>query len=445
LLVVLSRGAIRDIDVWWHREIGEELWERRTITGLGNDWAPFGDQGWVTTQWLSELGFYAAHVLGGWEAFPPIRVLASLAVLVALAAAVLPRRPARAAVPVFVLAALGLMPALTQDRVQTVALLLAVPLGVWLERGVRGQVPPWWHVGLLSMLWANLHGSWVLVPALLALLAAASAIDVELRSRWRAPAQLALVALAAGMLNPAGWQSLTAVWRFRERTAHVVEWDPTIIADVTVLPFVLLLAVLVAAWARSSTIPWPEVIVALGVSAFGMLAFRNVLFALVLLAPLAAQRLSVFTRPRVARGTEASALVAVSVGSVVACLVVALALAFRTDALSDAAPLRIAAYLAEVEGPKRILNDYNTAGVLVAFGGDDIELGIDGRADRYPAEYTDHYLGAQAQLIRWQEMVDQVDPDFAVLDRGNALPTHLEALGWRTLLRDGRYVLMAPR
>jgi hypothetical protein len=161
-----------------------------------------------------------------------------------------------------------------------------------------------------------------------------------------------------------------------------------------------------------------------------------------LLAPLIADRLSLSVRPRPAIGIEARVLTLLSLCTFIVCIAVALVLASNTDPTADAAPLRIARFLAQVDGPKRILNDYNAAGVLLEFGGAGVELGIDGRADRYSSDYTDRYLGAQARLIDWEQVLAEVEPNYAVLRVDNALPTMLDRLGWRTLMQDGHYVLM---
>jgi len=444
LLIFLSRGGIADIDLWWHRQIGEEIWRTGTVTGLGNDWAPFGDREWSTTQWLSEVASYWLHRWGQWELFPPVRVLAAAALFAALAFAITWRRPARAAVPVFVLTALAVMPALTQDRAQTAALLLCVPVSVWLVNSLSGRMPAWWKVAILSVLWANLHGSWILVPAVMLLISVTSvpAKDWEVARRGLI---LAVVSLVGALLNPLGPGLLVDLMRFSGRTGHLTEWQPTILADVASVPFAMIVVVLVSAWARSrSAVPWREILVAVCLAAFAQLAFRNLLFASILLAPLAAERLSGLTTPRFARGAEARALMLAAGVTSVLGLAAALVLSVQTDAVASASPTRIAAALARLDGPTRVLNDYNTAGVLVAFGGDGIELGIDGRADRYPAEYTDHYLAALATLRDWEKVVADVKPDRAVLETNSALSVHLRERGWTTVMTDGKYVLLEP-
>lgn len=444
LVVVIGRSPIQDPDIWWHRELGFEIVATRAVSGIGNTWAPFGDQAWVTTQWLSEVLVFALHSLAGWQSVVVLRVLVSAATLVALAATVLPGRPARAAVPVLALAAIGLTPGLTQDRPQSFGLLLAVPLGLWIARGLAARVPPWWQVVLLSALWANLHGSWVLVPAVFALLTVASLVDPGLRSTWRQFATRAALSLLAGLLNPAFWHSLVAIVRFRGQTSHITEWQPTLLLDTVALPFTILIVLVVLAWARQREIPVAEIVVVIGLVGFALLAFRNVLFAYILLAPLIAQRLSHHVKTRPSGHVEARSLIAVGTVLAAAGLLTALAFAARSDPLRQVEPLAIATTLAEVDGPKRILNDYNVAGVLVAFGGEGIELAIDGRADRYSPEYVDRHLGALSQLIDWEEVLTDVEPDYAVLATDQALPVHLSSLGWRTMLTDGRYVLLMP-
>jgi hypothetical protein len=289
-------------------------------------------------------------------------------------------------------------------------------------------------VGVLALLWANIHGSWVLLPCVLGLLTLAAVVDPRLRHAWLEPLKLAGVALVAGMINPTGWLTLASVWRFRDRTAHLLEWEPTIVSELGVLPFSLLVVLLLVTWARRRRVAWAEIIVVFGIVGFAMIAFRNVLFALTLLAPLTADALSPFARPRPTRPAEARALAAVSAGSVAACLAAALIIAAHTDPLAQARPLKIAQFLASVDGPKRVYNNYNTAGILLEFGGPRIELGIDGRADRYPADYTSRYFGAEGQLREWREVLAEVDPDYVVADRENPLPVLLEELQWRTLM-----------
>lgn len=447
VLVASASQSIRDADIWWHATVGAEIIDRRTVKGLGNSWAPFGDQDWVTTQWLPEVLYSVLVAKVGWDGVSALRLFANALTVGLLAAVVLNNRPARVTVPVYVLSITGLTPFLIQDRPQTLTLALAPLLASMVTHWLREDRPPRvWIVFALTLVWANIHGSWVLVPAMVGLvtlgrLADGSPCVAVLQQGLR----LGVVSLLAGLLTPATWHSLVAIIRFSERTDLLTEWQPTMPAALYALAFALLVAGLLWSWARSPRVPRSEMIVGLGLITFGMLANRNIPYAIILLAPLVAARLADMYPERLAVGrTEAALLAGFSTVVVASGLGLVVAVHQATDAVERAAPIQIAASFAMLDQPARVLNTYGAAGVLVEFSGGNVELGIDGRADRYPLEYTTAYLDAVSDLTDWQALVEQVDPDFAVLHGDEALATHLAGQGWRVQMRDADFVLLAP-
>jgi hypothetical protein len=124
-------------------------------------------------------------------------------------------------------------------------------------------------------------------------------------------------------------------------------------------------------------------------------------------------------------------------------LVSGLWLTAQVDPLGKAKPLTIATKLSSINGPKRVLNTYNSSGVLAAFGGKDIKLAIDGRADRNGGPYIDRYIKAEKLEGDWQELLRQVQPNFAVLGKDTALTYELTNYQkWKILLTEQDYVLL---
>jgi len=81
-IAILFAGAlwvattpVNDLDSYWHVQIGREILERHTFTGLGQQWlgVPRGD--WRTSQWLSEVLMYLSVDRLGWIALPVLRLL----------------------------------------------------------------------------------------------------------------------------------------------------------------------------------------------------------------------------------------------------------------------------------------------------------------------------------------------------------------------------------
>jgi hypothetical protein len=93
-----------------------------------------------------------------------------------------------------------------------------------------------------------------------------------------------------------------------------------------------------------------------------------------------------------------------------------------------------------------VLNHYNASGVLVAFGPTGIELGIDGRAERYGKQYIDAYLDVFALSGEaWPEFLAVFQPQAAIAQADQALVHYLrDDLNWRVMMEDGEWLLLVP-
>jgi hypothetical protein len=448
---VLLRSAlrpIRDVDVHWHLLIGKEVLESRTVRGLGNDWAVAGEADWATTQWLSEVVLVAVHELGGWAGLLVGRQVLVIAILAATAWAILPGRPARVAAPVYAMVTLPLWSVVTQERPQTPSLLFVVLLAVWLGRAVSTrELPRLALVAIVVVVWANLHGLWVLTPAVFALVTLAWRVDGMPRREWQRPLKVMGVAAVCGVITPLGASGLAAPLVFQDRAAYVLEWQHSDLVTGPGLALLFLVALIMLAWARSGDkIPRGEVLVVAALLGFAVLANRNLAPAVLLMAPLVAERGS-RTWPSRYEPTPAEArrLLIGASAVVSAALAGSLVMVSRIDPLADVSPRVIAAELADRPGKVRALNSYDASGVLAYFGGPDVRLIIDGRADRYPLEYQRSYRAALALEPGWEEFVGNADPDVAVLSRTVPLAHELvQNQGWREVTVDGGYVLLEP-
>lgn len=443
LLVYSASVPIVDIDLWWHRRLGVEILDQQAVSGLGNSWAPFGDQDWTTTQWLAEVMYAWLYSLGGFSAITAVRLVAGLLILVFLGWTVLRGRSSLTAVPVYVTAVFGLALFIVQDRPQTLALVGAVVLGGWLDHILNGDRSiPAWQVGLLTWVWANLHGSWLLVPAVLAL--AALALLVERRTPLaRATGIAAAVAAGAGLLTPAGLSSALAPLRFTQRTTFLGEWNQVELLAPYGIPLALMAASAAVCWARADTVPRAEAVVVLGVSVFALTANRNIPFGIVLLAPLLASIAGRSAHPQPDRSPPGTAVLAGSLAVVLA--TAAIVTHSRVDPAARAEPRVIASVLGQEPGTVRVLNTYEAAGVLLEFSGGNVELGIDGRADRYDPDFVARYFGAVYRLEDVDGVLETIRPQAAVLRQSEPLATHLQSRGWVATHVDGDYVLMEAR
>jgi hypothetical protein len=333
-----------------------------------------------------------------------------------------------------------------QERPQTASLLFACWLAA-LARQVllHGRLPVRWQVVLLTYAWALIHGLFVLVPFVLLLLAAGVIVDRAPGARQGARnlAITALVATLAAGLTPMGPRLLLApVTVGAAAKSFIAEWAPTRLDTLSSWGFAVVSALIVIAWSRAAgPAPRSQLLWLLVLDAFAFSANRNTAPAAILLAPIALAALQrtwpatstirVQRRPVVALGALGLVAVVLSYAS--------------APVLGPSQPQRLAAILAEQPGVTRVLDDYNVSGYLLREAWPHVQVAIDGRADRYGEKELQRYSDAVNGAPGWQEYVDELRPDAALLLKEQALTQLLLEVGnWRVVRPEGRWVLLAP-
>ena len=75
---------------------------------------------------------------------------------------------------------------------------------------------------------------------------------------------------------------------------------------------------------------------------------------------------------------------------------------------------------------------------------EEVQVGIDGRADRYGAAYIDEYLAMERAQQGWDETIARLNPDLALLPRSDAVVELLMDRGWTETGNEADYVLLLP-
>jgi hypothetical protein len=429
--LVPAVGPVKDLDAYWHVRLGDLILRTRSLPTTEPWNFPALGRRWVPHSWLSEVALALAHKAGGWGGLVALRLLLGAALLALLARAVIRGSDAVVGPLVFAVAAV----ALTKDvleRPQTFALVLLAALLPLLGRARDGDAPPWWLAGLLGWLWASLHGSWPLLPAALLLCFALT------RRPRLALASLAAVAGAA--LTPVGPALLARPFLVARAAGPIAEWQRTTLWHRENAAFLLLLAALAVGWALSRRVPWTEVAWCGAVVAAGLSVERNVAFAVVLLSPVVARRLSEVVPP--GRRSTVPAWTVPALAAFGAVLLALLAVPQPRQATD--APLALIQTLKDAPGQARVLNDYNAGGILTGLGGDEVSAAVDGRIDAYPPGFLRRYVGAMNLRGDWEAFVRELRPTHALLDRRVPLAEVLEReRGWRRLGTNDVYVLLA--
>ncbi len=435
----------RDVDVYWHVLIGGQLVETMSLRDLGSDWSYVpAAADWTTTQWLSEVLFYALHHVGGWQAIAGLQMAVAMAIAGGSAVVLLRGHRSPLASVVYVLLLFVLLGVL-QERPALLSMLLLVWLtAVAADLVARRPGPRLRTVFLVTAVWANLHGLWVLVPAVLGLVTAGRLAERDGTEALRTT-RLTGIALLAGCLTPVGPALLLSPIRVAGAAAPLREWQPTTFGEPLTVGLALIVLLILVAWARGTApVPATEVLYVVGLVVFACMAMRNVPPAALLLAPVVIARLeAVFPRTDDARGHgERRALIGIAVTAVLATAAAMTWQAARTPTLPSDVPVGLARVLAAQPGEHRTLNDYNVSGALLFWGGPNTSLVIDGRADRYGADRLERHKALMELRGDWQETLDRYDADYALLRRGTPLLVELSHRGWRTLAFDDHHTLL---
>jgi hypothetical protein len=448
----MAAGPVNDIDSYWHVMIGRQLLATRSPDRLGTQWLGVAAPPWHTSEWLSEVGMAELVSAGGWRALVVARLVAVAALLALVALALLHGTRPAVRVVAFGCAAVGIL-SVAQDRPQTLSMVFIALLSHACARLLRqGRRPAWPLVAGVALLWAQLHPLWVLAPAAFLLMAVAVATQDGLRHPTVRAALVCTVAALAGVVNPLGPSSLVLPLHFHDATAMISEWGPTTLSDPFTIAWGLLLLATFTAWARSAErVPRGEVLWVLSWTAFGLLAFRDVVPAVLLTIPVMAGAAERIWGPRLDRLTtpngrlEGKVLRAVTVAAagvgIIACGVQVASM----DPLHRTPALHIARALAERPGITRVFNTYNASGSLIAFGGDRLRLVVDGRADLWGNTYITKIRDAQFLGPDWLSTFSGFRPDAAVIDANSPLGVLLVREGsWRVTQVDGVYALLEP-
>jgi hypothetical protein len=301
-------------DFWWHLKTGEIIATTHSLPRV--DEFSFTAEGTPSPPqaWLAQLIYYWTYRAGG----PALLIGLNTLLLVAALLVVLKMSLAEASGRIRLVAAAALVPAsvlaaYSHIRPQVFSFpMLAFYYLVLADYKERRR--DWlWALPPLMVLWANLHGAFVLGLGLISLFLACESLrrffayepDAQARETCRTLSvkeltKLALILAltgAATLANPDGIGIYGFVRSIQESRAvqdQVVEWQPPRIDQwegilVFYAPFFIALAALLASGIRLGL---TEIVLLLGVAAFGLKAYRNGIWFALLAAPLMCRALA---------------------------------------------------------------------------------------------------------------------------------------------------------
>jgi len=439
-VMLFAPPVLNDGDTYWHLATGDWILDHRAV--------PTGDPfshtmpgaPWQAHEWLSEVLMALAYGAGGWGGLLMLTGAAA-----GLAAGVLASRLAKSlgglslAVALIVALACAAPSLLARPHVLTLPILAIWMVGLLSARDA-GRAPKLIYAPLM-ILWANMHGGYVLGLALAAPFALEALIAAAAADRWKVIRDwgvFGVLALVCAMITPHGPMGLLFPFQLMGMTSLPIiqEWRGADFSSLEPLQIALLVTLFVG-FSRGMKVPLLRLLVLLMLLHMSLQHVRHQ-FVLALVAPMLlagplAEALG--NRPGEPAGRRTWAL-----WSAVA-LIMALALAAVRISLpvtrSDGGttPKTALAHVPADLRAKPVFNEYGFGGYLIFAG---VRPYIDGRADMYGDAFMHDYervaagdeKAVDAAFARYGVAWTLLPPGHPLLRLMDSRP------GWRRLYGD---------
>jgi hypothetical protein len=464
-------GLLADGDTGWHIRAGEWV--------LDNQWAPTRDlfsfskpgETWYAWEWLADLFFAMLYRQAGLKGV----VLAAAVILTATSFVVLRAMLWRGANPLVAVAVclLGVgcssVHYLARPHIFT---LLLMAVSVWMLSSDRqrptGRV---WLLIPLTALWANLHGGFVALIAMLGLTAAGSAAEAWLEpamrgARLRSARRYALLAggcLAASLVNPFGYHLHAPVVTYLKSDwirKSVEEFQSPSFRDETMLQFeILLIAGLFVAAAAARRRRVVEALWILLWTHAALGSVRHVSVYVVVATPLIAAGLTRVWE-RAAAGCSRDSVVSIlkdlgddsapgfrrvtawAAVPVLALVVINEPLKWPNDFPKERFPVNLVNRHGESLAGARVFTSDQWADYLIFRSYPRQRVFFDGRSDFYGPEIGQQYLRIVQVHFEWEQLLDRHRFDYVLSPPDWPLASMLKRdRRWRIVEDDGRGIL----
>ena len=223
LLMINASRFLQDSDTGWHIRSGDLIWQ--THAAPITDTFSFTMQGreWFAWEWLTDAMMSAMHRARGLAGIVGIAILLLCASYAALYRSILRRGADPLVACGFTLfgAVFSMVHWLARPHLLSIGLMIA-----WcaLIESYRRRRSKWIYAApLLTALWANLHGAFVVTFVMLGIYAVGEIVEFWRRREWHNPAlrkALATYGLTgalsalAGLVNPYGFKLYSHLWQY---------------------------------------------------------------------------------------------------------------------------------------------------------------------------------------------------------------------------------------
>ena len=441
-LVLGPLRAPGDGDLYWQRWLGDLVLQiHRLPTTLGSTTFTASSAPWIPQEWLFSVAVAAAH---DYHAFVALSIIVS-ALPLGILLSIYWRSRAESqpeAIGIVLLFCGVAFAASFGVRAQVLGWAALAAFMCAIERRDR-----WYYAGLpAAVIWANLHASVAIAPAIVLARAAATFAESGLSGlrKSRDLVMLPLVALAT-FCTPFGWRLPAFALAFATSPIrhYIQEWQPPGWNDASFMLGALPIALAIVVGGRTTLVdrrlqsfPCALLFVA------ALLATRNTAIFAIVAAPLAACGLQA-RLPQLKRlGAKFAELEPVGLPAVAIAIA---ASAFALTRIQTHAPPPLpGAAIASVatDGQNHRVFCENFTWCSMALQYPILQVFIDGRCDGYPWAVWNDYVSTIRARKNWSEPLEKYGVEYVVAARGSRLAAAIEKLpNWGRSYEDVSYVV----
>lgn len=437
-------------DLWWHLSTGQYIVQHKTVPHADPFSATAAGKPWIAHEWLSDVILYLTYSWAG-----SIGLLLLVAALITLAFWITYRQCHGPEVANVLAIALGVWTAFPtfMARPQVFTVLLAAIFLLILCKYRDGRsgrellVLP-----LLTLLWVNLHGGYILGPALVLLALVGCLIDgaahlqdaATTRRQMRELALAFLGCMVVVPLNPNGLKMYSyplETLHSSAMQARIMEWHSPDFHMSIFYPLALLLFLAVAVFSLSPKRPRPSEMLRFAVFGLATLrSMRNLPIFVLVTVPLLAQYCVLpkwhwpQLQPNLRRTLQVVALL----------LVAAFSAQYLSNRLADDIrierarfPFGAVKYIQENQPPGPIFNSYDFGGFLIWKLYPHYRVFIDGRADLYGDEFIEDFVRVYEVQVDPGPRLDQSGIRTVIVEPGSNIASFLRTQSqWRRVYED---------
>lgn len=266
-LSFLGQGLLADADTYLHVAIGDWIRQHGEVPLTDPFTYTFAGKPWIPHEWLAGLAMSYVYTLGGWYGIC-VLTIGSLALTLVIMAWFMSRHlPAIYVFLLIFVASDGLESHLLARPHVFVWPLMALWVSLLLIRSESARNPPYWMLPLL-VLWANLHGSFVLALAFIPPLAIEAYLNASRVDRSRLVVTWSvffILALLTCFMTPFGLDGVIFPGKVvsMQSLSTIGEWKPLSVSAYPV-SLVWLGLLLVLGLRGLLKLPWIRLLLILG-------------------------------------------------------------------------------------------------------------------------------------------------------------------------------------